>query len=389
MSKTMSSIKNWLTPSSSAILSSDQLARLSQHKYSCVSESLVDPHMQPWWNWFVTKLPLWLAPNLITITGLLVNMITSMILFYYSPDGRQEAPSYAPLACAVGIFVYQTLDAVDGKQARRTGSSSALGELFDHGCDSLSTVFVALAACTTCGLGTEPWCMFLLCFSFLTLFYCAHWRAYVSGSLHFGRVDVTEAQLSIMALHVISATFGRPIWAATLFGWQLKHVATAFIGIVAGYLFFFEYMAVILKGGAGPNGSTIAGTSILSPVTPLFLLVWPAYSIAYRSHSGILHSHPCLYIMCFGIMAAKVTNKLVVAHMTRSRIQVLDSVLVVPALLLANQYFGYFFSEYHLLWLCLVIACCDLLAYCRRLCSQIAESLGVQVFRIAAPKSSQ
>jgi phosphatidylglycerophosphate synthase len=27
----------------------------------------------------------------------------------------------------------QTFDAVDGKQARRTNSSSPLGELFDHG----------------------------------------------------------------------------------------------------------------------------------------------------------------------------------------------------------------------------------------------------------------
>jgi hypothetical protein len=34
--------------------------------------------------------------------------------------------------------VYQTLDAIDGKQARRTGTSSPMGELFDHGCDSVS-----------------------------------------------------------------------------------------------------------------------------------------------------------------------------------------------------------------------------------------------------------
>jgi phosphatidylglycerophosphate synthase len=32
----------------------------------------------------------------------------------------------------------QTFDAVDGKQARRTNSSSPLGELFDHGCDALA-----------------------------------------------------------------------------------------------------------------------------------------------------------------------------------------------------------------------------------------------------------
>jgi len=43
------------------------------------------------------------------------------------------------LLCALGLFIYQSLDAIDGKQARRTNSASALGELFDHGCDSVST----------------------------------------------------------------------------------------------------------------------------------------------------------------------------------------------------------------------------------------------------------
>jgi phosphatidylglycerophosphate synthase len=40
--------------------------------------------------------------------------------------------------CSIGLFVYQSLDAIDGKQARRTNSSSPLGELFDHGCDAIS-----------------------------------------------------------------------------------------------------------------------------------------------------------------------------------------------------------------------------------------------------------
>jgi phosphatidylglycerophosphate synthase len=33
----------------------------------------------------------------------------------------------------IGLFIYQSLDAIDGKQARRTGQSGPLGELFDHG----------------------------------------------------------------------------------------------------------------------------------------------------------------------------------------------------------------------------------------------------------------
>lgn len=52
-----------------------------------------------------------------------------------------QAPSWAYLQAALGLFVYQTLDATDGKQARRTGSSSPLGELFDHGCDSMAQGF--------------------------------------------------------------------------------------------------------------------------------------------------------------------------------------------------------------------------------------------------------
>ena len=34
---------------------------------------------------------------------------------------------------AIGLWMYQSLDAIDGKQARRTGTSGPLGEMFDHG----------------------------------------------------------------------------------------------------------------------------------------------------------------------------------------------------------------------------------------------------------------
>lgn len=50
-----------------------------------------------------------------------------------------QVPGWPLLLAALGLFAYQALDAIDGKQARRTKSSSPLGELFDHGCDSVST----------------------------------------------------------------------------------------------------------------------------------------------------------------------------------------------------------------------------------------------------------
>jgi ethanolaminephosphotransferase len=38
----------------------------------------------------------------------------------------------------------QTIDNLDGKQARRTKSSSPLGLLFDHGCDALNCTVATL-----------------------------------------------------------------------------------------------------------------------------------------------------------------------------------------------------------------------------------------------------
>lgn len=81
-------------------------------------------------------------------------------MYSFSPNGRTEPPRWACALCALGLFIYQSLDAIDGKQARRTNSSSPLGELFDHGCDSISTIFVALSACLSAQLGFYPKWMF-------------------------------------------------------------------------------------------------------------------------------------------------------------------------------------------------------------------------------------
>lgn len=72
------------------ILSPVQLKRLSEHKYSYESKSLLDSFLQPWWNFLVNRVPLWLAPNLITLTGLIINILTSLILIWHSPDAKSD-----------------------------------------------------------------------------------------------------------------------------------------------------------------------------------------------------------------------------------------------------------------------------------------------------------
>lgn len=50
----------------------------------------------------------------------------------------------------LSLFLRQTLDAMDGKQARRTNQSSALGEFFDHGlCDAIE-ILVSCPVASNC-----------------------------------------------------------------------------------------------------------------------------------------------------------------------------------------------------------------------------------------------
>ncbi|XP_048480927.1 cholinephosphotransferase 1 isoform X5 [Plutella xylostella] len=367
------------------ILNAAQLKRLSEHKYSCTSASILDAWLQPWWCWLVSKTPLWLAPNLITILGLIINIVTTLILVWYSPDAKSDPPRWACFLCALGVFIYQSLDAIDGKQARRTGSQSPLGELFDHGCDSISTVFIAVGACTAVRLGEYPTWMFFQCFCAMTLFYCAHWQAYVTGTLKMGRIDVTEAQYSIILIHLVSAILGPQIWSVQVWSGLEMRYSVGAAAVLAATLTLGALAAAILAGGVGKNGSTVAGTSILSPVIPFSLVVVPAFIIFQKSESLVYETHPILYILTFGMVAAKVTNRLVVAHMTKSEMQYYDWSLLGPAMLFLNQYFNNAIPEYYVLWLANIWVCVDLVRYCGQICTEICEHLKIHLFKIPFP----
>ena len=54
------------------------------------------------------------------------------------------------------------------------------------------------------------------------------------------------------------------------------------------------------------------GTSVLSPIIPFSFVVVPAFIIYRKSAEHVYENHPALYILAFGMVAAKVTNRLVV-----------------------------------------------------------------------------
>lgn len=118
-------------------LSPSGLQAIKNHKYVPGCYTPLDNLLNPWWFWATERLPMSMAPNLVTLVGTLHLVVVYGLNWHFTAAGDGTPPPAVMAANAWCLFMYQTLDAMDGKQARRTGNSTPLGQLFDHGCDAL------------------------------------------------------------------------------------------------------------------------------------------------------------------------------------------------------------------------------------------------------------
>jgi hypothetical protein len=75
----------------------------------------------------------------LTLAGLVVNVGSALVVTLFSDGGSASGSGWVYAQAAISLFLYQTLDATDGKQSYRSGQSTPLEELFDHGMDAMST----------------------------------------------------------------------------------------------------------------------------------------------------------------------------------------------------------------------------------------------------------
>lgn len=73
-----------------SVLTTQEITRLREHRYASEGTTLLDPYMQRFWKWLVEYCPLWVAPNLITIVGLAINIATSILLMIYTKGATEQ-----------------------------------------------------------------------------------------------------------------------------------------------------------------------------------------------------------------------------------------------------------------------------------------------------------
>lgn len=129
---------------------------------------------------------------MITLAGFALSIVSHIVLVYYqgmSMEGR--LPDWVPIMVGVNYFVYIFLDNVDGKQARRTHSSSVLGMLVDHGCDAYTSVIVACNLTMVVQAGLSEYSI-LPCFVSTIPFFFATLESYFIGGVYLPEINAVS-----------------------------------------------------------------------------------------------------------------------------------------------------------------------------------------------------
>lgn len=232
----------------------------------------------------------------------------------YAPNMEGVAPTWLYVYCALGLVAYMFLDALDGKQARRTGSSSPLGLLFDHGCDALNTCLSGMTLASALQLGAS-WKTLLICGSTMFTFFAATWEEYYTGELILPPINgPNEGVLLTATFHLITAVMGPAFWTRTNFlGWQNNSIVLAMTLFSAVVTILINVRNVVRVNYA--SKSCVGVLIALSRWVPITLVSSFVAAWAYYSPAHVFQSHPRLVIWVLTLIFCKMVTSLMLAHL--------------------------------------------------------------------------
>lgn len=239
---------------------------------------------------------------------------------------------------------------MDGKQARRTKSSSPLGLLMDHGTDALTTFFFTQSLGSIIGLSKLNHHIIdnIEYFSIIWLmasipFFLNTWEEYYTGELNLPVFHgVSEGTVVACIAMNVAGFFGRSFWTTEIqvFNTVLKYneLATLFC-FISGVLFgFLSVINVLIKFKDRRQDA----------FTNLFLFIFLCLSLCIvikYANSTIIIEYPKIVLYVYGFAFAKLVGHLQLAHVADAKFmqfrRSLMSTFLFLALFSLSNYYGY------------------------------------------------
>jgi ethanolaminephosphotransferase len=323
----------------------ERFSSIRSYKYKSSDSSISYKYfMSPLCDYLVNFFPTWLAPNVITISGFFLNLLYFLITGYYTKFKGGFIPPWACFFSAFCYLLYMILDNIDGKQARRTKSSSPLGLLFDHGTDACTTFFI------TCGLGAilaleTIYQYILLWIMIIVPFYLNNWEEYVTGVMSLPIINgINEGTFIIVFLECLTGCIGQDYLNKKeyiIFG---KHILfnTFISSLACGAGIFFGIISIFKVRQLESKEKRI---NALMGVFPFIYFLAGFFCIIYLTDSKISENYPQLLLVSFGFQFAKMLGLLQLSHLMGIRYNPYNLVFILPNLCYIIHSIFYYFSK--------------------------------------------
>ncbi|KAL9101562.1 MAG: hypothetical protein Q9163_003191 [Psora crenata] len=233
------------------------------------------------------------------------------------------------------------MDNIDGKQARRTGQSSGLGELFDHGIDSLNCTLASLCEMASMGLGSTPKGVFTALVPCLAMFFST-WETYHTHTLYLGYFNGptgkatcpgrnfpahigVEGLVIACAIMALSGYYGPQIWhqrVSDLVGhpeiFGNRSIIDVWIPIILVALFVAHVPACILNVAKARRARGLPVGPVFLEWTPMLVYTLAIGAWLYSPYSTLMRENRLvLFCLTMSFVFGRMTTKIILAHLTR------------------------------------------------------------------------
>lgn len=332
----------WFTEDETAnngqgVLTKAGVENIASHKYKPGHYTHLDRFLNPYWTKLTELLPMNMAPNVVTSIGGLHCALAYFVLWYQSPNMDRDPGDLAIALSGLCTMAYYTYDCMDGKQARRTGNSSPLGQLFDHGVDCVCMLAHIAGVSGYIMVGGTYW-YFALQSTLQVSFFMAQWEEYYTETLPHAMgnyIGVTEVNYSLGLIAIFNSLLDREkIWHAKLedvipfdasilenysivsksgiLQYELRHVSLIVAHVLLGILIVGSLVRVLTHENVRTNSIHLSALSKL--ITPVLVGVAP-----FMLPEKVLFNDTRSVSVASGILLSLLTMKIIVFSMAKMK----------------------------------------------------------------------
>jgi len=364
---------------------------LMEHKYQSGTKSLGTPYLDIWWEAVVQFVPPWIAPNLLTLCSFLIEVVAFFVYAHHDPtfSGTVDSPALYFYQFA-SLFLYQTLDGMDGKHARRHRQGSPLGQLFDHGCDSvLLSIVISMIFCIF--EGPMLFCVCAVQFNF----FIKNWKKRHTGTMDFEAIDIEETSLLAQILFVVFAIYGTEIAHVSIFGVKLWW----FLIIAPSVLIAFQLTGTIREVNEFYRAFPVSSKrkrfddDRFYEIGNLILL---HFALFCWNTVDIYSVNPTLFLVTVSMAFAHLAHRLIICDVTQRHSRKIQLIVVpfvvIGALAVMEKYSGrtlvgtLSMKDERVLIGVALYSGCIMWSYAIRCVVDISNALDIYVFRYNEPK---